>query len=209
MKPPAPQHAPLPSRGHLPVKKSRRVPEGKKSGPVGRPLKFSEPSRPVTLTLPESILKGLQQIHQDRAQAIVKLAAAWLKQAQPSPPKVQIVEMAANTGLLVVGRCEALRSIPFLHLVEVAPDRFLLALDPGNDFKTLELALQDVLDDLPGDAAEEQDLILQLLGHIRQVRKAERVSMAEILFVKLSGKRPGMARHGLIQAVAWLSALMA
>jgi hypothetical protein len=155
----------------------------------GRPLKYGEPSRPITVTLPESILRSLEQIHHDRGKAIVKLTAAAVNRSRTSPPKVEIVEMAANTGLLVVDRCDALLRIPFLHLVEVAPDRFLLALDPGNDFRTLEIAIQDVLDDVPVDAASERDLLIQLLRQIRSVRKAETVSMAEVLFVSLDKEK--------------------
>lgn len=175
----------------------------------GRPPKYDEPSRPITVTLPESTLKDLEHIHEDRGQAIVKLTEAAQGLARPARPMVEIVEMAANTGLLVIGPCEPLRSIPFLHLVEVSPDRFVLALDPGNDFKTLEIAVQDVLEDLPEDALHERELILQLLGQIRQVRKSDRVSMAEILFVKLGGKHKGAALHSLVHTIAWLLALVA
>jgi hypothetical protein len=172
-----------------PLKKVQLTPQRTAKATGGRPLKYGEPSRPITVTLPESVLQGLEQIHHDRGQAIVKLTAAALNSARTSPPQVEIVEMAERTGLLVVGRCEALMRIPFLHLVEVAPDRFLLALDPGNDFRTLEIAVQDMLDDLPNDANPERELLMQLLAHIRQMRKSARVSMAEILFVSLNGEQ--------------------
>jgi hypothetical protein len=105
-------------------------------------------------------------------------------------PLVEIVEMAANTGLVVIGSSVALRRIPFLHLVEVAPTRYLLALDRGHDFKSLEIAISDVLDDVPEDQKRERDLIVQLLEHIKGLRRTERVRMAQILFVTLEGKRP-------------------
>lgn len=119
---------------------------------------------------------------------------------------VEIVEMAANTGLLVVGPSDALRRIPFLHLVEVAPARFLLALDPGNDFKTLEIAIHDVLEDVPQSEVRERELIRQLLEQMRDVRKTERVSMAEILFVKLREKRGVATLHSFMPTLAWLLA---
>lgn len=142
----------------------------------------------MTLTLPESTLEGLRQIDADRGQAIVKLTQNALRKNNADLPLVEIMEMAANIGLLIIGPSAALRKIPFLHLVEVAPARFLLAMDPGNDFKNLELAIHDVLDDVPEEDLRERELIAQLLSHIRNVRKNERVRMAEILFVHIDKK---------------------
>lgn len=162
--------------------------QDKKNG-GGRPPKYDEPSRPVTVTLPDSTLKGLEQIDADRGRAIVKLTRGALSEGKSPQPLVEIVEMAANVGLLVVGPTMALRRIPFLHLVEVAPARFLLALDPGNDFRSLEIAIQDVADDVPSGERRERELIAQLLEHIKHLRRAERVRMAEILFVRLDRKQ--------------------
>ena len=87
--------------------------------------------------MPESTLRDLEQIDPDRGYAIVKLAKSALRLGEADPPLVEIVEMAEKTGLIVVGPSRALREISFLHLVEVAPARYLLALDPGDDFHTL------------------------------------------------------------------------
>ena len=152
----------------------------------GRPRKFGEPSRPVTLTLPESTLRELQHIDPDRGHAIVKLTKRVLRSEGAAQPLVEIVEMATDTGLVVIGPSRVLRQISFLHLIEVAPARYLLALDPGHDFRALEIAINDVLDDVPEHEKRERELVVQLLEHIRKLRKTERVSMAEILFVKLN-----------------------
>lgn len=96
--------------------------------------------------------------------------------------------MAADTGLIVIGLSCALRQISFLHLIEVAPARYLLALDPGHNFESLEIALIDILDDVPGREKRERKLIAQLLQQIKRLRKTERMRMAEILFVRLAGK---------------------
>lgn len=161
----------------------------RKGGGGGRPPKFTEPSRPITLTLPESTLRELQQIDPDRGHAIVKLAKSALRTDGTARPLVEVVEMSPNNGLVIVGPSQALRKIPFLHFVEVAPARYLLALDAGYDFKSLEIAINDVLEDVPEGENRERELIRQLLGYLKNLRKAERMSMAEILFVKLDGKR--------------------
>lgn len=159
----------------------------------GRPPKFSGPSRPVTLTLPESTLEGLRQIHEDRGHAIVKLTESALRKKGAPFSLVEIIKVAEGTGLIMVGQSKSLRGISFLHLLEVAPGRFLLALDPGNDFHALELAVQDVLDDLPAEDESERGLLTKLQAHIRKLRKAAQVQMAEILFVSLGSKNGSRA----------------
>lgn len=174
----------------------------------GRPPKYSGPSRPITVTLPETTLKGLESIHPDRGQAIVKLTESALRVGPGAPPLVEIVEMAANTGLLLVGPSKVLRRIPFLHLVEVAPARYLMALDSGNDFKNLELAIHDLLEDVAEEDLGERELIRQLLDKIKLVRKSERASVAEILFVKLN-ENCRTAVASLMQTMACLFAVAA
>ena len=150
----------------------------------GRPPKFAEPSRPVTVTLPESTLTGLELISPDRSRAIVELTKKMLRSGGDARPLVEIVEMAKDTGLVVVGPSKELRKIPFLRLVEVAPARYLLALEQGHNFHSLEIAIIDALENRL-DEKQERDLMTQLLNHIKGLRKAQRVSAAEILFVKL------------------------
>lgn len=157
---------------------------GKRQKIGGRPPKFAEPSRPVTLTLPESTLSDLQQINPDRSRAIVELTKHVLRSERTANPLVEIVEMAKNIGLVVTGPSEALQKMPFLRLVEVAPARFLLAFERGHDFHSLEIAITDALDDEQYEKGE-RELLTQLLHHIKGLRKSQRVSMAQILVVRL------------------------
>ena len=161
--------------------RSRRPTEKKNTG--GRPPKFTEPSRPVTLTLPESTLADLLQISPDRSRAIVELTKKAARTGKPPQALVEIVEMAKNTGLVVIGPSKALKKMPFLRLVEVAPLRYLLAFEQGHNFHNLEIAITDALDD--EEEKRERELLTQLLQHIKGLRKSQRVSMAEILVVRL------------------------
>ena len=158
----------------------------------GRPPKFSEASRPITLTLPESTLRDLQLVHPDRGHAIVKLAQRASRGNRSKRPLVEIVKMGVDVGLIIVGQSKVLLQIPFVRLVEVAPARYLLALDSGNDFHTLEIAINDLLDEVPKQERGERELITQLLKHIKEVRKAKRVRMAEILLIKFGTKVAGL-----------------
>ena len=100
-------------------------------------------------------------------------------------PLVEIAEVADNVGLVIVGPTQALRRIPFLHLIEMSPKRFLLALSPRNDFETLELAIADLLDDLPNAASEERQLVSELLSHIKKLRRSNRMTLAHIVLVQM------------------------
>src|SRR3954469_11969927 len=51
----------------------------------GRPRKFTAPSRPVTLTLPEHVIDALSAVDGDLSRAIVRLAQPILAR-RPHPP---------------------------------------------------------------------------------------------------------------------------
>lgn len=155
----------------------------------GRPPKYNEPSRPITVTLPESTLRQLSAIHEDRGLAIVKLA----REASAGDEQlslVEVIQVSSKSGLLILKHCPALEKIPFLHLVEVSLGRYLLAIDRGHDFRSLELALHDLLDS-PEDMSEHEVQMLEsLLEKIRRIRKADRMTSAEILLVDMETNRP-------------------
>lgn len=162
------------------MKKPRFV---KKKQPGGRPPKFAEPSRPVTVTLPESTLSALQQVNPDRSRAIVELTKKAMRNAGIKKPLVEIVAIAKDAGLVIVGPSKTLRRIAFLRLVEVAPARYLLAVEQGHSFHSLEIAIADALEDKP-DEERERELLMDLHGHFKGLRRAKRTKMAEILLVK-------------------------
>lgn len=156
----------------------------------GRPPKYEEPSRPVTVTLPKSTLEILNSIDPDRGKAIVKLARAAVTSEGGESHTVEVVDMAKGVGVIVVGPSAALRRIPFLRLIEVAPARYLLALEPGHDFRALELALIDASADIANGELRERHLIERLLEAVREVRRTDSGRSAEILLVtKKSGPK--------------------
>ena len=67
--------------------------------------------------------------------------------------------------------------------VEVNPARHVLALERGNDFRALEVALIDLLYDLPEAEVVERELLDQLLELIRSVRRSARGEMVQIMLV--------------------------
>ncbi len=149
----------------------------------GRPRKFRESSRPITITLPDRILHLLDALGPDRARAIVRAVdqqhPAWPAGTTP----VGTVEVAKGLGIIVVTPSVRLRRIKGLRLIEVAPQRYLLALLEGLTVNGLEVQLADILDEETSLDARERDLIARLYAHLRQLRRTAKVSRAEILFV--------------------------
>src|SRR5689334_20474901 len=94
----------------------------------GRPPKFQEPRRPVTVTLPESALALLAAIDSDRAKAIVKATKAALPVDAKQQKPVELVEVLPGLSIIVVGPSQYLKKIKWVRLVELAPLRSLLTI---------------------------------------------------------------------------------
>lgn len=150
----------------------------------GRPPKFSEPRRPVTVTLPLRTLQQLETVSPDRARAIVKTTEAALRAAGASDRKVEIVEVLPGKSLILVGPSRHLKRIEFLHLAEITPTRFLLAIPSGTTLESLELEIADLLDDVRDDEPWERELLRELVATLRGLRRTQSYFKAEMIFVK-------------------------
>jgi hypothetical protein len=154
----------------------------------GRPPKFAEPRRPVTLTLPERTLRRLETLDPDRARAIVTATDAACGEASEAAP-VEIVEVAPGKGILLVGPSRTLRSIPWLILAEIAPRRYLLTVTPGTPVEGLEIALLDLLQEVPAAEERERAILEELAKHLRALRRERKIEKAEMLFVPIPRRR--------------------
>ncbi len=153
-------------------------------GKSGRPPKFQEPRRPVTMTLPERILKILVGIEPDRATAVVKVTEAVAGTGSGAFKPVELVEMAPGKSLIVVGPSRALEAISGLKMIEISRTRYLLAIPSGTPIEAFEISLHDLLarPELKEDGREWtllQDLA-RLIGHQRRNNK---LSKAEVLII--------------------------
>ena len=151
--------------------------------PGGRPRKFAEPSRPITVTLPERTLDLLRAVHEDRAKAITKVTDVTLHGEAAARPLVRLVEIEPGTAVLIVGPSRRLREIPWLSLAEIAPAQHLLAIPSGTPPERLELALVDLIDSLAGDEDYERRLLEELRRQIARLRREQRMSTSEIILV--------------------------
>ena len=158
--------------------------------PRGRPPKFKEAGWPVTTTLPESALQQLAAIDDDRALAIVKAAAVATRVDSGKATSVEVVAALPGYAIIVVGPSASLRSLPWLHLVEVAPTRYLLVLPSGTAVEALEVALDDLRERLTPPAGYEWELLTELHRVLRLRRRQQDVSKAEILLLRIGEKPP-------------------
>jgi hypothetical protein len=149
----------------------------------GRPPKFQQRGRPITVTLPESTLTRLEAIDPDRSRAIVKAA----EMAVPPDPAAgnlpELIEVAPGVRVIFVGPSRTLRRIDWLRLFEVAPSRYLLIIPTGTPVDSLELALIDLLEEVQGDTWETA-VVQRLRALIGALRRGSEVSKAELLLVQ-------------------------
>jgi hypothetical protein len=137
----------------------------------------------VTVTLPDRVLKLMEQVDSDRAKAIVKCVEATVGSPERGKPAVDLVEVFPGKALIVIGRCRAIEEIDWLRRVEIAPGRFLLILPPGMPPERLEVELGDIITDLPPDRDDERPLLDGLRKLMIQQRREKTVSKAELLVV--------------------------
>jgi hypothetical protein len=147
----------------------------------GRPPKFPEPRRPVTVTLPESTLSRLSTIDPDRARAIVKIAEAAMPTEGQPRLRAELIEIFPGVSMFLVGPSISLRKVEWLRMVEVSPNRFLLVMPSGSSVDSLEVALTDLLDK-ERDNEWERSVLTRLLELVRPLRREGRISKAELLF---------------------------
>src|SRR5262245_7877058 len=169
-----------------PVRKQSGQPGGNRGG---RPPKFSEPRRPVTVTLPERTLTLLDAVDQDRARAIVRVTDAALSGGAPGGHLVEVVEVLPGLGIILVGPSRILQKIPWLRLVELAPTRYLLSIPSGTSVDSLEVALHDLLEVSTPDDVRERAMLEKLGALVRRLRRRGSVSKAEMLFVDMAHVR--------------------
>jgi hypothetical protein len=148
---------------------------------AGRPPKFNEVRRPVTVTLPQRILDLLGQVDADRARAIAKVTEAAVGRDRPENRQVELVEIAPGRCVVVVSQSEYLRRIPWLKLVEISPARNLLIIPSGTPIETLEVSLLDLIEDAAPDF-QEVAMLKQLRVTLSRLRREGRVTKGEIIF---------------------------
>jgi hypothetical protein len=134
----------------------------------GRPRKFVEASRAVTLTLPESVLAALSAIDHDLSRAVVRVTQPEVAK-RPHPPAE--VTMFGRRGVIVIHPSRTLEEQTGIMLVPLSDGRALISFDDSMTAAGLELLIQDAL-----EARKLPETDARIFEHIREILKAARHS---------------------------------
>jgi hypothetical protein len=151
----------------------------------GRPPKFNEPRRPITVTLPYRTLRQLSALEPDRARAIVKVTNAVVGTSDSGPKQVELLEIAPGKAVIVVGPCASLERIFWLKLAQISVGRFLLMLPSGTAIDSLEVAIHDLLGGARALDDRERSLLEELRGTLAALRRRKKVTKAEIILFEV------------------------
>jgi hypothetical protein len=157
-----------------------------KARPRGRPLKFGRPSRVVALTLPDDVIRTLRAVDSDIGRAIVALTSP--KAARQTRAAKRVIDLSrTETGeAIIVVDSSVLRQLPGCSLLPVAPDRALLALEPGQGPAELELFVIDRL--AAREVSPDERAALRTLRRVlRRWRRDQRVKVYPRSIVVLDG----------------------
>ncbi len=149
----------------------------------GRPRKFTEPSRPVTVTLPDSTIEQLASIDHDRARAIAKASRLACGIAKPEAPDVEICHAGNNRALIVVKPNRYLRQLDCIRLLELFPGRSLISILPGTPSSTIEVGLRDLVESIPKTETRERAMLEKLSTIFRKSRHSNVMLKEEILII--------------------------
>ncbi len=139
----------------------------------GRPRKFAEPSRPVTLTLPENVIEALEGIDHDLSRAVVRLAQSKVAQRPHAPAELVTF---GRRAVIAVHPTKTLEQRTGVVLVPLADGRALISFDESMTPARLELTIQDALDD--HDLPEEDGRIFESIRDVlREARRSPAVAL--------------------------------
>ncbi|WP_396624739.1 hypothetical protein [Luteitalea sp.] len=155
----------------------------------GRPRKFDEPTRVVSLTLPEWVIGSLAKLHQDLGHAV-----AGLIQDRPAPvdrPPAELVTFG-HRAVITVRPSRALERRLGIALVPLPDGRALIAFDTPQSVAELELRIHDALED-GGIDAEDRPTFEGIRAILRDARRSDDVLLVPRNIIVLEA-RPGARR---------------
>ena len=156
-----------------------------KHGP-GRPRKYGRPSRAVTVTLPEDVLKRLSAVDVDLGRAIVSVAECG---APRRPRAIRRAELTSygNHAVIIVTPVKALKRIPGVQLVPIGNGRALISLDEAQSLPKFELHLRDAIEH--SDAGPERETLEAIADILRRSRLSRGVDLEERTIIVLESRR--------------------
>jgi hypothetical protein len=153
----------------------------------GRPQKYGQPARAVTVTLPESVLASLHAVDADLGRAIVELVERRTS-SRAAPLRAAEITSYGRHAVIIVTPAKALKRLPGVQLVPVGSGRCLIALEPPYSIPRLELDIRDLLTQ-PDLAGAERQALEGVADILRGARASRDVTPEERTIIVLKSRR--------------------
>ena len=153
----------------------------------GRPPKYGRPSRAVTMTLPEDVIRRLQAIDPDVGRAVVSVVERRTPASSRRTRSAELSPFGSRAVILVLPR-KSIRRLPGVQLVPVANGRALISLDAPESVAELELYVRDALARPDVDNGERRAL-KELATILTDARQSVRVAIKTRTIIVLEPKR--------------------
>jgi hypothetical protein len=138
----------------------------------GRPRKFDQPSRGVTLTLPESVIERLGRINPDLSLAVADLVT---RRASPAPRAPAELTVFGRRAVITVTPTPGLERRAGVELIPLADGRALISFEQARSEADVELLLDDAILDASLDEDERQ-LFESISALLKEARRSESVA---------------------------------
>jgi len=154
----------------------------------GRPRKFDEPTRVVSLTLPESVISSLTDLHGDLGHAVARLARKVVTHVPRRKPAELV--MFGRRATISVHPSRTLARRLGVELVPMPDGRALIAFDAPQTVVEFELRLHDALDDgAIGDGDREACEAMRAI--LRDARRSDDIALAVRNIIVLEARPAG------------------
>ena len=160
----------------------------------GRPRKFAAPSRAVTLTLPESVLEALGNVHPDVSRAIVQLVNRRASQRNGRPP----ADLAVfdRSAVITVRPTALLKGRMGIDLVPLPDGRALISFEQGKTVADVELTIYDALAD-PKISASDQSVLQAIADLLTEARRSTDVTVVSRSIIVLESPPKSRLPNGV------------
>ena len=139
----------------------------------GRPRKFAGPSRAVTLTLPETVIQRLSNLHEDLSRAVVALTHRQTPSVGKKPAELLVF---GRRAVITIRPTASLEKRAGVQLVPLPDGRALISFERPKSLADLELTISDALED-PTLSGEDRKVYEGINAILKDARQSKTVSL--------------------------------
>jgi hypothetical protein len=151
----------------------------------GRPRKFTVPSRPITLTLPEHVIEALAAVDPDLSRAVVRLTQPEL--AKHAHPPAELATFGRH-AVIVVNPSRTLEERTGISLIHLPDGRALISFEQPQTIADVELLISDALDE-HRLSAEDESVFEAIADILRSARRSGNLTLLQRSIIVLETPR--------------------